>query len=91
MPHQPAIQSLRRAWRGVQRIPLFPRCVIVSSALSLIAGVIFGLVRGINYLPTLPVAIIEGAIIVGVPLAVLGVLVSGAITLAAEIRHRTRH
>lgn len=41
------------------------------------AGVTWGFVRGLHYLPTLPFALIEGGIIFGAPASVLGLLLVG--------------
>lgn len=38
------------------------------------AGVVFGFVRGLHHLPTLVFALFEGAILFGVPAAILGLL-----------------
>lgn len=42
-----------------------------------VAGVVFGAARGLDYLPTLPFALIEGGIVFGVPGAVIGLLMVG--------------
>jgi hypothetical protein len=54
------------------------RLFVVCSCLGALAGGIFGLVRGLDYLPTLPVAIVEGGFLIGVPSAVLGALLAGS-------------
>lgn len=41
------------------------------------AGVMFGFVQGLDYLPTLPFALIEGGIIFGFPAGVIGLLLLG--------------
>ena len=41
------------------------------------AGAVLGLVRGLSYLPTLPVAIVEGGILFGVPASASGLLLGG--------------
>ena len=44
-------------------------------------GAVLGFVLGLSYLPTLPVAIVEGAVLVGVPAALLGLLLTGVLLL----------
>lgn len=53
------------------------RLVVVVTLLGAAAGAVFGFVRGLAYLPTLPFAIVEGGILSGVPAAGLGLLAMG--------------
>ena len=50
------------------------------------AGAVLGFVLGLSYLPTLPVAVVEGGILVGVPAALLGLLVTAALLLVGRRR-----
>lgn len=52
---------------------LFSGWVIAGS----VAGVVFGAVRGLDYLPTLPFALLEGGIIFGIPAGVIGLVLVG--------------
>jgi hypothetical protein len=81
----------RRMWFGLNRIPLFPRCVITGAALAVTAGAIWGFVRGLSYLPTLPVAIIEGAILIGIPGTLVAIVVAGVVTLIDRIFRTIHH
>ena len=64
------------------------RVVLIASLLGLVGGAVFGFVRGLHYLPTLPVAIMEGGILFGVPLTLLGLLLGGLWSLGGVIRRR---
>lgn len=64
------------------------RVVLIASLLGLVGGAVFGFVRGLHYLPTLPVAIIEGGILFGVPLTLVGLLLGGLWSLGGVIRRR---
>lgn len=64
--------------------PLF----VVVSVLGSAAGAVLGVVRGLDYLPTLPVAVFEGAILIGVPATVLGLVLAGLWSLGAAVRRR---
>ena len=68
---------------------MVPRCVIVGAALAVAGGALFGFIRGLDYLPTLPFAVIEGAVLVGVPGGVAATVLAGLITLGRR-RHVTR-
>jgi hypothetical protein len=62
------------------------RILTVVALVGVIGGGIFGFVRGLNYLPTLPFAVIEGGILFGVPAAVLGLLLVGAWSFGGAVR-----
>ena len=64
------------------------RVVLIASTLGLLGGAVFGFVRGLYYLPTLPFAIIEGGILCGVPMTVIGLLIGGIWSLGRVIRRR---
>jgi hypothetical protein len=62
------------------------RILMVVGAMGAIAGAVFGFLRGLDYLPTLPFAIIEGAFLIGVPATLLGMLLAGAWSAANAVR-----
>lgn len=63
--------------------------LVALTGLGVVGGALFGLVRGLSYLPTLPFAIVEGTVLFGVPAALLGLVVTGAWWLAGLARpHR---
>ena len=45
--------------------------------IGLLGGAIVGFLLGLHYLPTLPFAIVEGALLVGIPAAAIGLLLTG--------------
>ena len=53
------------------------RLAVVCAAAGVLAGATFGFVRGLDYIPTLPFAIVEGAILIGFPSCLLGLLLAG--------------
>lgn len=53
-------------------------------------GAIVGFARGLTYLPTLPFAVVEGAILFGVPASLVGVLLVGCWSLVTGSRRRAR-
>jgi hypothetical protein len=85
MSQKRATGLLRRMCLGLNRMSLFSRCVVAGAALSVAGGGVWGFVRGLCYLPTLPFAIVEGAILIGVPGTVVGIVVAGAISLIARL------
>ncbi|MGN6243171.1 MAG: hypothetical protein ACTHQ3_05795 [Motilibacteraceae bacterium] len=69
--------------------PRMPWLLLVAlTVLGVVGGALFGVVRGLGYLPTLPFAIVEGAVLFGVPAALLGLLLSGAWWLVGLLRPR---
>ncbi|MCW2607564.1 MAG: hypothetical protein JWO60_2257 [Frankiales bacterium] len=56
------------------------------TATGVLAGVVAGAVLGSSHLPTLPVALLEGAVLAGVPAAVLGGVLAGTWALARRVR-----
>lgn len=62
------------------------RLLIGVSAIGVIAGAMLGVVRGLDYLPTLPVAIVEGGVLVGAPAAVFGLVLVGLWSLSTDLR-----
>jgi hypothetical protein len=76
---------------GPLRIPPMPwRLLGVCTLVGVAGGAIFGFVRGLRYVPTLPFAIIEGGILVGVPATVLGLVLVAAWSLSTRVR-RSAH
>jgi hypothetical protein len=90
MPRNRPTRQPRRTWSELNTVSLFPRWVVLGAAVAFSAGAVWGLVRGLSYLPTLPVAVIEGAILIGVPGASVGVLAAGVLTLIARISRSVR-
>jgi hypothetical protein len=64
------------------------RIAVVAATVGVLGGAIFGFIRGLSYLPTLPIAILEGGILFGVPAVFFGLLVTGAWSLGSTVRHR---
>ena len=58
------------------------------AAAGVLAGVLLGAVLGRNYLSTLPFALVEGGILVGVPVAAVGGLAAGVWGLARRLQSR---
>ena len=54
------------------------RLLSLCSAAGVAGGATLGLARGSEYLPTLPFAIIDGSILIGVPSALLGLVLGAA-------------
>jgi hypothetical protein len=69
--------------------PVMPwRLLVGSSVIGVIGGAVFGFVRGLHYLPTLPVAIVEGGFLFGIPATVLGLILVGLWSLGSALRHQ---
>jgi hypothetical protein len=64
------------------------RILVILTLVGAVAGGIFGFVRGLYYLPTLPFAIIEGGILFAVPALAVGFLATGAWSLGSAVRRR---
>jgi hypothetical protein len=69
---------------------LAPRWRLFVIWVSLAGGVgaVWGGVRGLRHLPTLPLALVEGAVIFGAPAALLGLVVVGFVSATARLGHR---
>lgn len=63
---------------------------LVCGLVGIVGGAVVGFARGLSYLPTLPFAIIEGAILVGVPATVLGLMLVGCWLLVRSALRRVR-
>ena len=71
-------------------LPPMPwRILIVIALAGVLGGAVFGFVRGLSYLPTLPVAIVEGGILFGVPAVLLGLVCVGAWSIGSDLRGRS--
>lgn len=68
--------------------PMPWRLLVVCSALGVAGGATFGFVRGLAYPPTLPLAIIEGGLLIGVPSALFGLVLAAAWLCASALRRR---
>ena len=64
------------------------RILVVVAIAGVLAGTVFGFVRGLGHLATLPFAIVEGGILFGVPAALLGLLLVGVWTASTGLRGR---
>lgn len=62
--------------------------LLALTAVGIVGGGAFGFIRGLDYLRTLPFAVVEGGILFGVPAALLGLVLAGAWWLAALLRPR---
>jgi hypothetical protein len=71
-------------------VPMPWRLVVACASLGIIGGAILGFIRGLNYIPTLFFAVIEGAILFGVPAALLGLLLVACWSLATSVRRHIR-
>lgn len=78
-----------RRWRGLTRLPLFARCIVIGAAVPVAGGTVFGFIRGLDYLPTLPFAVIEGAILIGLPGSLAATVLAGLITFGHQL-HRSQ-
>jgi len=65
------------------------RILVVAALAGAIGGAVFGFIRGLGYLPTLPFAIAEGGILVGIPAAFFGLLLVAAWSLASAVRRHS--
>jgi hypothetical protein len=73
----------------MQWLPMPWRILVIATLIGVVGGGIFGFVRGLAYLPTLPFAVVEGGILFGVPAAVLGLLLAGVWWLGSAARRRS--
>jgi hypothetical protein len=73
------------------RLPPMPwRIWFIVACLGVGGGALFGFARGLSYLPTLPFAIVEGGILIGVPANLLGLALTGIWSLGSAARERRR-
>lgn len=81
------MESLAGRVRARWPRPFLPLHLFVCfAATGVLAGVVLGAVLGSRYLPTLPFALVEGGILVGVPIALLGALIAGSWGLTRRLR-----
>jgi hypothetical protein len=64
------------------------RLLVVTTVMGVVSGAVLGALLGLDYLPTFPVAVVEGAVLVGVPSALLGLLLTGVWSLGTVLRRR---
>ena len=64
------------------------RLLVACVVAGVISGATFGFFRGLRYLPTLPFAIGEGAILFSVPAFVLGIVLVAGWRVAAAVHRR---
>lgn len=64
------------------------RLLAICALVGVVGGAVVGFVRGLSYLPTLPFAIVEGAILIGVPASIVGLVLVGCWWLIASVRRR---
>ena len=50
-------------------------------------GVVFGGIRGSNYWPTFPVALVEDGLLFAVPAGLVGLLALGIVAASRRVRH----
>src|SRR3954451_24144789 len=62
------------------------RILVVVALLGVVGGGVFGFIRGLSYLPTLPVAVVEGGILFGAPAALLGLVLAGVGSIGDALR-----
>lgn len=64
------------------------RLLAGSCVAGVLGGAAFGFVRGLDYLPTLPFAVVEGGFLIGVPATVLGLILVGVWSLGSAVRRQ---
>ena len=68
-------------------LPPMPwRVFALVTLIGVLGGAIVGFVLGLSYLPTLPFAIVEGALLVGIPSAAVGLLLTGLVAAGRRLR-----
>lgn len=72
--------------RGSWRPPMPWLLLVICSVGGAAAGAVFGFVRGLDYPPTLVVALFEGGVLFGVPATVLGLLLVAAWSFGTFLR-----
>lgn len=66
------------------------RLLVVCGLVGVVGGAMVGFARGLSYVATLPFAIVEGAVLFGVPASVLGLLMVGCWLLVTRTRRQVR-
>jgi hypothetical protein len=64
------------------------RILVAAAIIGTGCGAIVGFVLGLGNPPTLPFAVIEGAVLIGVPATILGLLLTGLWSSGSAIRRR---
>lgn len=64
------------------------RLLAGSCVAGVLGGAAFGFVWGLDYLPTLPFAVVEGGFLIGVPATVLGLILVGVWSLGSAVRRQ---
>jgi hypothetical protein len=59
---------------------------LVVAAICSAGGAVWGFVRGLDYLPTLPFAVVEGGLLFGIPGGLLGLALGSLIALGRALR-----
>jgi hypothetical protein len=72
----------------VPRVPMPWRILVIAVIVGACAGALVGFVRGLDYLPTLPFAVIEGAVLIGVPATLLGFVLTAVWSSGTAVRRR---
>jgi hypothetical protein len=68
-------------------LPPMPwRVFAIVTLIGVLGGAIVGFILGLGYLPTLPFAVIEGALLIGIPAAALGLLLTGVVEAGRRLR-----
>ena len=71
-------------------MPAMPwRIWVFTLLLGMFGGAIFGFVRGLSHVPTLYFAVLEGALLIGAPAALLGLLLVGVWILGGRLRRHS--
>ena len=65
------------------------RILVIATLVGFAGGGVWGFIRGLYNLPTVPFVIIEGGILIGVPAALIGLLLTGAWSLGSALRRRS--
>ncbi|MBE7188985.1 hypothetical protein [Jatrophihabitans endophyticus] len=56
---------------------VFVAAILWITGFGTFGGGVWGFVRGLGHLPTLPFAVLEGALLLGIPSLVVGLVVGG--------------
>ena len=65
------------------------RILVIATFVGVLGGGIWGFVRGLYHLPTVPFAVVEGAILFGVPAALVGLVATGLWSLGSAACRRS--
>ena len=59
--------------------------------MGVMGGAILGLIRGLDYRPTVIFAVVEGAVLCGLPAAILGLFVAVCSSFTAAVARHSRY